>query len=29
MRLGLLIASLLCGLVIAMLTVHLAGNWHH
>lgn len=28
MRLGLLIASLLCGLVIAMLTVHLAGNWH-
>jgi hypothetical protein len=26
-RLGLLIASLLCGLVIALLTVHLAGPW--
>lgn len=27
MRLGLLIASLLVGLVIALLTVHLAGRW--
>ena len=26
-RLALLIASLLAGLVIALLTVHLAGNW--
>ena len=26
-RLALLIASLLVGLVIALLTVHLAGNW--
>jgi hypothetical protein len=26
-RLALLIASLLCGLVIALLTVHLAGQW--
>jgi hypothetical protein len=26
-RLALLIASLLGGLVIALLTVHLAGNW--
>ena len=26
-RLGLLIASLLAGLVIALLTVHLAGKW--
>jgi hypothetical protein len=26
-RLALLIASLLCGLVIASLTVHLAGRW--
>jgi hypothetical protein len=27
-RLALLTASLLCGLVIALLTVHLAGHWH-
>jgi len=27
MRLGLLLAALLCGLVIALLTVHLEGNW--
>jgi hypothetical protein len=27
-RLALLIASLLAGLVIALLTVHLAGQWH-
>ncbi|HEX6450984.1 MAG TPA: hypothetical protein VF060_16150 [Trebonia sp.] len=27
-RLALLTASLLCGLVIALLTVHLAGQWH-
>jgi hypothetical protein len=26
-RLALLFASLLAGLVIALLTVHLAGNW--
>jgi hypothetical protein len=26
-RLALLLASLLAGLVIALLTVHLAGNW--
>ena len=28
-RLALLAASLLAGLVIALLTVHLAGQWHH
>jgi hypothetical protein len=28
-RLAMLIASLLAGLVIALLTVHLAGNWQH
>jgi hypothetical protein len=28
MRLSLLVASLLAGLVIAVLTVHLAGPWH-
>jgi hypothetical protein len=28
-RLALLIASLLAGLVIALLTVHLAGKWCH
>jgi hypothetical protein len=28
-RLALLAASLLAGLVIALLTVHLAGPWHH
>jgi hypothetical protein len=27
-RLAMLTASLLCGLVIALLTVHLAGHWH-